>query len=488
MIDTTRFLSKNLIKGKKAFVASLALVFVLGISACDGSSNSKDPNKPDTPDNSTTNYKNDLNLDLSKTIFVKEDGVATNDGSSWSKGVTLQKALELSSKDDKNTIVVAQGTYKADDQNVDESFNLKSGVKIYGGFVATSGKDIDKSTRDLTKSILEGDLGQSKKTKVILKGTKLNSDTLLDGFTIQNAENSIIEGYGGAFQLTNSDKVTLSNLTFKNNKIISTYAGKSVFGGAIGIEGAEPKIVNCTFENNSAVSKPNGAGTVTSLSAGGAIYARKFSEPGMTHKVEFEIINSKFVSNSADEGGAIGFEDTTAASYIKNSIFVSNTAKQKNGGAIYSNSDFNITNSNFVNNSVLDGKQGGAIYHYYGTLTLYNSILWNNKAGNSLNNIYGETTVIPKFNLINKNSYGKAGIITTLFNKSSLSNKTLDATAFNIKDDGTISEQTSIDIVKNSGNNDNYKAITKIEAKDDKDFAGDSRLKGETIDIGAYEF
>lgn len=488
MIDTTRFLSKNLIKGKKAFVASLALVFVLGISACDGSSNSKDPNKPDTPDNSTTTYKNDLNLDLSKTIFVKEDGVATNDGSSWSKGVTLQKALELSSKDDKNTIVVAQGTYKADDQNVDESFNLKSGVKIYGGFVATSGKDIDKSTRDLTKSILEGELGQGKKTKVILKGTKLNSDTLLDGFTIQNAENSIIKGYGGAFQLTNSDKVTLSNLTFKNNKIISTYAGKSVFGGAIGIEGAEPKIINCTFENNSAVSLANDMGTVTSLSAGGAIYARKFSEPGMTHKVEFEIINSKFVSNTADEGGAIGFEDTTAASYIKNSIFVSNSAKQKNGGAIYASSDFKIANSNFVNNSVLDGKQGGAIYHNSGFLTLYHSILWNNKAGTELDNIYLNSTIFPRSNIINENSFDSSNAYLIKNLKNKLGNKTLGANAFNIKDDGTISEQTSIDIIKNSGDNARYKEITNIEAKDDKDFAGNPRLKGETIDIGAYEF
>ena len=111
------------------------------------------------------------------------------------------------------------------------------------------------------------------------------------------------------------------------------------------------------------------------------------------------IINSKFINNKADDGGAAicslahstlkiynsQFESNVAPSgtvidayltdtLIENSLFINNVGHE--GGAIYNKlGDILLINSTFINNSAV---RGGGIYNNRGFLTIHNSKFYNN--------------------------------------------------------------------------------------------------------------
>src|SRR5690606_15199573 len=115
-------------------------------------------------------------------IYVNGAAVGARNGSSWQHAFTsLQEALAIAVSGDE--IWVAKGTYSPG-QDAASTYNLVSGVKIYGGF---AGIESLLSERDLSKL--------SSTNETILDGTNINyhiitgagtltNATLLDGFTI----------------------------------------------------------------------------------------------------------------------------------------------------------------------------------------------------------------------------------------------------------------------------------------------------------------
>ena len=68
-------------------------------------------------------------------IYVNLNASGSGDGSSWDNAFTnLESALAAANSGDE--IWVAKGTYKPGDTRED-SFQLKDGGSIYGGFAAT---------------------------------------------------------------------------------------------------------------------------------------------------------------------------------------------------------------------------------------------------------------------------------------------------------------------------------------------------------------
>ena len=234
---------------------------------------------------------------------------------------------------------------------------------------------------------------------------------------------------GGAIYWTGGDGI-IGNSTFDRNSA-------SEDGGAIYFKGSEGIIVDSNFANNRA--KYNGALYMNSIkgimdkcifvnntatdSAGavgwvkkenGTIRGTKFinnSAPDggaiyLNNGSEFYIITSDFINNTASSDGGAIYWDNGADGSVTASSFINNKAT-KNGGAIYfDGSNGKIAYSQFANNTAASG---GAIYNN-GTITVGNSKFADNNATDGKNDIAGSGSVtnIVKFDIGEAdNVYGK---------------------------------------------------------------------------------
>ena len=206
-------------------------------------------------------------------------------------------------------------------------------------------KDVTiRSVEGASKTIIDG--AQEDCVVQIREGVRVT----LDGFTIRNGHCS--NGLGGGIY-------SKGNLSLANSFVINN---SGTVGGGIYNNGSQITITNTTFRGNHS-------------ERGG----------GLANYSEAVITNSAFYGNSAKEtGGAIDNNESQAT--ITNSVFAGNSAVEE-GGAIRSSLSMNrvltITNSTFAGNS---SRSGAGIEHYgiYGnSLTIRNSIFYQNEGKES---------------------------------------------------------------------------------------------------------
>ncbi|MBE0662584.1 MAG: S8 family serine peptidase [Bacteroidales bacterium] len=278
-------------------------------------------------------------------IFVDAGATGLNNGSSWTDAFTdLQDALN-STCPGITGIWVADGTYYPTSVTTDReaTFQLISGVAIYGGF---NGTESMLSERDwITNStILSGDIdGDGTLTGnsyTVVTGSGTEATAVIDGFTITGGNSN---GSGG-------DTSHFS-------------------GGGIYSSNGSPTVTNCTFTWNSV------------SSTGGAF----FIENGNSI-----LRNNTFISNHADfSGGAIRYEG--GEHIAVNNLFAHNTTNLFGSVIGTATTDYTLINNTFVNNEASD--IGTVVYNFSSNVDLVNNIFWGNTKG-------GETDV-PDADLIN---------------------------------------------------------------------------------------
>ena len=172
---------------------------------------------------------------------------------------------------------------------------------------------------------------------------KINKDINIYGSessTVLDANNT-----SRIFEISNNIKVTISGLTITNGY-------SEGVGGAIYNQGTLC-IFNLTIINNHAER--------------GGIYC--------SDKSNLNIYDSKFEGNTADSGAAIENDNSNGVVNIINSSFIYNKCEE--GGAIYNIwGQMNIYNSIFMCNTA---KRGGAIYNNRGILKVYDSKVISNE-------------------------------------------------------------------------------------------------------------
>ncbi|MBN2313498.1 MAG: hypothetical protein JXM79_06180 [Sedimentisphaerales bacterium] len=255
-----------------------------------------------------------------KTLYVDDDAIGANDGTSWDNAYTfLQEALGDAKLAEKPVeIRVAQGVYRPNGglMAIPEfdwrttTFELINGVTLEGGYAGLGEADPNARDVGLYETILSGDLGDddgpnfasnSDNSYHVVTGSDTDETAVLDGFTI-TAGNSDIEGSSpynqGGGMYTNSGHPTLTNCLFTKNR--------GHLGGGMFNYRSQPTLNNCTFSENVAIYE------------GGGIYNSESS---------VILNNCTLVANSAMEIGGV-CNSTDGGSTLMNCIVWGNTSPQ----------------------------------------------------------------------------------------------------------------------------------------------------------------
>ena len=192
---------------------------------------------------------------LLTTYYVDANAPAgTPDGVGWNTAYPdLQQALSVAVSGDE--IHVADGTYKpTSTTNVSISFQLKTGVALYGGYAGYGAADPDARDYANNPSILSGEINNNSNlngnSTHVVNGSGVTSTAVLDGFTVTAgyANSTATNGGNGGGLLVTSGSPTIQNCLFANNQAAASY------GGAISISSSPgPTVINSVFETNAAI-------------------------------------------------------------------------------------------------------------------------------------------------------------------------------------------------------------------------------------------
>jgi len=344
---------------------------------------------------------------LTQVRYVNDNAAGGNSGASWANAFThLQDALAAAQSGDE--IWVASGVYTPG-ASVKDSFQLKDGVALYGGF---AGNETSREQRDwqANVTVLSGDIdgndgvdanGVVTNTDTItgtnagsvLNGSGTDATAILDGFTLTAGAGS----FGGGMR-NSQGSPTLAHLIFSGNRagfggglyntlssprltqvsFIHNYANfgggmwndnnsrptlnqvlfdgnAGVFGGGLGNSDASPTLFQATLVNNTA-------------SSGGGMYNSNASRPAVT--------NASIRGNYASASGG-GMYNVNSSLAVTNTIFSGNRAGAHGGGIQNIDIAFiTVTNAIFSGNRA--GSDGGGMMNLRSTPTIHNSIFWNN--------------------------------------------------------------------------------------------------------------
>jgi hypothetical protein len=301
-------------------------------------------------------------------VYVTEAGAGLQTGSSWTNafsGTALQSAIDAVSACGGGQVWIAAGLYKPTTYtgtgSRDVFFQMRNTVAIYGGFAGTettltgpTGRTLSQPSSTTFSGNIDIDNTNTNNSYHVVVGTSLNSTARLDGVVITggNADNNLsFANLGGGIFLNQSTPV-LANCTLESNT--------AAYGGGICTYISSPSMINCVLQNNRA--------TVD----GGGLYS--YLGVGLT------LTNCVLQNNSAASGGG-GMYSDTGRPLLTNCTLQSNLATT--GGAI------GITGTNY-------------------SLTLTNSIVWNNGGGNSFSVASG--SLVASYSLFEPSSITYAGL------------------------------------------------------------------------------
>ncbi|MDR0872728.1 MAG: YDG domain-containing protein, partial [Prevotellaceae bacterium] len=389
-------------------------------------------------------------------LYVKTGGAGTGDGSSWANAYHnfADPLLAAKTNSDIHEIWVAAGTYypmhAADGISTndrDKAFVLVNNVKIYGGFPIdaddtnnTTIADRNWATNVTTLSgDIDGDDGNvgdhsdihGVNAYHVIIGAGNVGAAIVDGFTIS----------GGCPYGSGADDITVNGQSINNR-----------YGGGIYNNNSSPTLTNLTVSGNSGIN------------CGGI---RLNNSSSIITNVEISRNNSVY------SGGGLSISNGSPA--LTNVTIVKNNAQA--GGGIYIIGGSPTLTNVTINRNTSEGSSGG-IYNGSSSLTLNNTIVWGNTSwygSTAQSNIYLNTPTCNYSLIEGLNPAGTGNLNGTTVNNPQF----VDASTGDYR-----LQPTSPAI--NAGNNALYTAAGG-NLTIDKDLAGNPRLFGANIDMGAYE-
>jgi hypothetical protein len=410
-------------------------------------------------------------------VYVRSTAGAGGDGQSWS---TAYKHLRdaLSNVLNGSDIWVAGGTHKPSASNSKTTYftiNSKD-LRFFGGF---AGNETSLSQRTLSSN-----------------ETILSADYLGNDAEIYNSSAFSDNAYH-VFVISDSN-VTLSGLTIRGGN--AKVANGEDSGGGINASNNSILIVeSCKLESNYAVSYGGGISTTsnTILHMKNSILQNNYNGynggGGMSlWGGENEIFNSIFNNNDGSQVGAVLLHAGATSANFNNCLFVNNDGWSKRwagAGALNLRTTSSVNNCTFYNNNFADSSAKGDL-ECTSTVTVTNSIFWHPTKNSNL--VGGEGTLQLSHSIVKGGALGTS--VSTqdplFLNSSNL--KGSDGLSFT-NDDGFQLNHNSpaynaglpTSMLSDAVDLDQDGNVTEPTPFD---LAGNSRVMGAVLDIGAYEF
>jgi hypothetical protein len=292
--------------------------------------------------------------------YVNNDAIGSNNGSSWTNAFTdLQPALTANTCNDLFEVYVAKSntSYKpaAPNGNVNTSFVIPTGIRIYGGFAGTE-KSINQRNMDLihstNKTTLSGDLNGNDTPFVFNSNRGDNSNypvnitgnnVVFDGFTVSGSS----AGAGGA-GIGMGIGTSGTNAIIKNSRMIdNANRGLHIFGG-------NATIANCSMMGNksSGIYLDNSTTSIKEC----LIANNGFSGISillLTGTLRQTTITNSTIASNANYGIDVLLFAGTSINILKNTLIYDNAS----GGIL--NDNFLGTIINTITYSLVQGDAGG---------------------------------------------------------------------------------------------------------------------------------
>ena len=425
----------------------------------------------DTTDWKTVNFTTLVtNMDR---LYVKTGGAG--DGSSWEQATNdLSLALTMARlirEDYGNTpeIWVAEGTYYGDGTSV-AAFTMVDGVNVYGGF---AGNETDLSQRDYEAhpTILDGQNTQ----RVLYQPQHFTTVTTWDGFTLQHGHavsiSSVSAHGGGAYLYSNS---VLRHCQIINNSAAGAAGGAYVY--ALYDSYPNTLIDSCYIAHNTATNYAGGIyatyakishSTITENTSGGNGGGLYISYASLNH-----CVITHNTANGSYSGGGLYYYYGGANYPISNCLIAHNTAGSGGGFYGYSSGYAQLFNTTIVGNTA-NSYYGGAYIRSGSSMT--NCVIWGNHSNNTNDNVYIDPTM----------------------QNCAIEGMANNAAVINLSSDNVGTDENANYPVFVSPDNDDYRlragsvlinAGVMLENMPLTDLAGESRVFGDTVEIGCYEF
>ena len=341
-------------------------------------------------------------------LYVKSTAIGANDGSNWLNAYTsLETALIAAQPGDQ--IWVATGSYKSDQTYPNNTFEVQSGVELYGGFAGTETslgqRNIATNLTILTGDALGNDLPgvfATNRTDNALHvvHTSNGSPTaraVIDGFTISGgatltgANDPAASKRGGGIHV--ESKATIRNCTFTDNygeNGVSIMAPSNLANGLV--------IDNCLFQGNEATQR--GAGVyfigLDGVEMNKCVFKNNKTNRGCLYprsskNVVLDSLSFEDNIHQATNGYATGIYNFDGSITLTNSQFLNNSAG--NACAIY---NANMTNT-LIKGCLFDGNVttdygGGGLMNFQSDFRVDSCIFRNASAPSSAAAIYNGDT------------------------------------------------------------------------------------------------
>lgn len=472
----------------------------------------------------------------------------TGDGSSWANASgNLQAIINASASGDE--VWVKAGTYKADQlidsrRNRSYSFILKSGVSLYGGFAGTETSKDERALKQggakyeyVNETVLsadddvpdvwtrEAEAGSTSRYSWSITGNTKNSNHVLynkegltdktevSGFTMKGAFADVYQVYAGGAAIYVNGWLEVRNCIFKENAShFKAESTKDYYGGAVTIlstDAAAGKAVveDCLFENNFTRSSYGS-------SFGGGLYIEGGSVKGCTFKgcVSLDnggglyskgatVENCTFDDCYAGSGGGLYNEGGTAT------LITAQNCRSLQGGAVYNNGTLSYAKIANCYGDTEDygstaGGQGGGIYNESGRILgsvitncssfngggillaggdVVNSTVQRNLARNT------ETASTPN---IYQPTANTNAILNTIGNPDAAASNFVKASSFTgwSTEEAKMKEALEASWQLAEGSEFVDKGTATAGVSETTDIAGNPRVAGSSIDVGAYEY